>query len=100
MAVGQRLVKRVCLPDVVSHVGGVRLICAAEQHGAVHMALAVAHDLHAPHLLQPLCASDCDVVDVRTVVRVERDKASGHTWPMVDVPVVETLLLTRSGKEF
>ena len=43
-----------------------------------NVALAVAHNLCAPHLLQPLCASDGDVVDVRTVVRVERDKKSGH----------------------
>lgn len=38
MAVGHRLVERVCLPDVISNVGGVRFVLAAEQHGAVHVA--------------------------------------------------------------
>jgi hypothetical protein len=41
-----------------------RFIIAAEQHGTVHLALAMAHNVHAPH--QPLGASDCDVIDVRT----------------------------------
>jgi hypothetical protein len=32
------------------------------------------------HLLQPLCASDCNVIDVRTVVRVRTEnKASRHS---------------------
>ena len=46
---GSRIVSRLLL---------VRFILAAAQHGAVHVALAVAHNLRAPQGLQPLRASD------------------------------------------
>jgi hypothetical protein len=86
VAVRKRLAERVCLPDVVSRLRGMRVVLGAQQDGAVHVALAVAHDPDASHALQPLRAPDGDVVDVRTIVQVERDEASGHTWPVVEVP--------------
>lgn len=49
---------------------------SAQQYDTIHVAFAVAHDFSAPHLLKPLRALDGDVVDVRTVVRIERDEAS------------------------